>query len=382
VAKYSCKNCGAELFFDPKSGKLHCDYCGSDFDPSEYAYVPETDQAKGAAKDQTVKQGLSEDEINKAKQDGMSEQQAQAAAGGEKATDDSTGDLVVYKCPNCGAEVITSKDTAATTCVYCNRAITLEGNISGQFRPDYVVPFAKTQDEVEAAYHKLCRSSILTPKAFSDKKNIKKIKGMYIPYWLYSFKGDAEISVLGKNIRMYTLGDNEYTETSSYQVDEEVTGNFEHIPADALKKMDNTLMDSIEPFDFSKMKPFNPAYLAGFYTQRWDDKASDNEARAKERAKASLHSEALSKAGNFDETTVRSENFKWSEDKTESAMMPVWMMYTEYKGKNYIFGMNGQTGKLMGEIPKSLGRILGILGGVFVITQIILMIVRVLGVIL
>jgi hypothetical protein len=63
-------------------------------------------------------------------------------------------------------------------------------------------------------------------------------------------------------------------------------------------------------------------------------------------------------------------------------MMPVWMMYTEYKGKNYIFGMNGQTGKLMGEIPKSLGRILGILGGVFVITQIILMIVRVLGVIL
>ena len=178
MAKYSCKNCGAELFFDPKSGKLHCDYCGSDFDPSEYAYVPETDQAKGAAKDKTVKQGLSEDEINKAKQDGMSEQQAQAAAGGEKATDDSTGDLVVYKCPNCGAEVITSKDTAATTCVYCNRAITLEGNISGQFRPDYVVPFTRTQDEVEAAYHKLCRSSILTPKAFSDKKNIKKIKGM------------------------------------------------------------------------------------------------------------------------------------------------------------------------------------------------------------
>lgn len=382
MAKYSCKNCGAELFFDPKTGKLHCDYCGSNFDPSEYAYVPESDQAKGAAKDQTVKQGLSEDEVAKAKQEGMSEQQAQAAAQGEKATDDSSGNLVVYKCPNCGAEVITSKETAATTCVYCNRAITLEGNISGQFKPDFVLPFTKTQEEVEAAYNKLCHASILTPKTFVDKKNIKKIKGMYIPYWLYSFKGDAKIDVLGKNIRVWTTGDDEFTETSEYKVAQEVSGDFEHIPADALKNMDNRLMDSIEPFDFSKLKEFNPAYLAGFYTQRWDDKASDNEYRAKDRAKSCLHREALAAAGDFDEATVQSENFSWSGDKTESAMIPVWMMYTEYKGKNYVFGMNGQTGKLMGDIPESPLRIVGILASVFVAMQIILMIIRILGVIL
>lgn len=63
-------------------------------------------------------------------------------------------------------------------------------------------------------------------------------------------------------------------------------------------------------------------------------------------------------------------------------MIPVWMMYTEYKGKNYVFGMNGQTGKLMGDIPESPLRIVGILASVFVAMQIILMIIRILGVIL
>ena len=66
MAKYSCKNCGAELFFDPTVGKLHCEYCDSLFDPSEFEYKPEADQAKGAAKDETVKQGLTEEEIKAA----------------------------------------------------------------------------------------------------------------------------------------------------------------------------------------------------------------------------------------------------------------------------------------------------------------------------
>ena len=368
MAKYSCKNCGAELFFDPKKGKLHCDYCGTDYDPSEYAYKPEPDAAAGAAKDQTIAQP------------GHEGTGADAAATDEKATDDSTGNLVVYKCPNCGAEVITSKDTVATTCVYCNRAITLEGNLAGTFRPDYVVPFEKDRKDVEAAYLSLCKKSILTPRLFTKQATIKKIKGMYIPYWLYSFDGDASIQVLGKNTRMWTTGDTEFTETSSYSVSEEATGSFRYIPADALKGMDNVLMDSIEPFDFSKMKSFNPAFLAGFYTQKWDDDSKTNEPRAKNRAKESLANAAMANVGSFDEMHIQQENFTWTNNKAEYAMLPLWMMYTEYKGKNYIFGMNGQTGKIMGKIPKDPMRIAEIIGGVLIISQIIMMIIRVLGV--
>ncbi len=368
MAKYCCKTCGAELYFNPKSGKLHCDYCGSDFDPSEYAYTPEPDGEAGAAKDQTIAQP------------GNEENGKDAAATDQKSTDDSAGELLVYKCPNCGAEVITSKETAATTCVYCNRAITLEGNLSGVFKPDYVIPFTKEKKDVEAAYQALCKKSLLTPRLFSKQSTIKKIKGMYIPYWLYSFDGDTDMEVLGKNIRVWTTGDTEFTEVSSYKVTEEAHGSFKFIPADALKNMDNTLMDSIEPFDFSKMVSFNPAYLAGFYTQRWDDDSQTNESRAKNRAKESLTQAALQNIDHFDEMHIQSESFKWTNDRADYAMMPVWMMYTEYKGKNYIFGMNGQTGKIMGTIPKDPWKIAKIAGIVFIISQLIMMLLRVMGV--
>ncbi|MBQ0059352.1 MAG: hypothetical protein KBS83_05270, partial [Lachnospiraceae bacterium] len=112
MKKYVCKRCGAELYFDPTMGKLHCEYCDSTFDPSEFP----DETAEGEGKDQVVEQGLSEEEIQAAKDQGMTDQQAQAFAGEDaESTDDSEGDLVVYSCPNCGAQVITSKDTVATT---------------------------------------------------------------------------------------------------------------------------------------------------------------------------------------------------------------------------------------------------------------------------
>ena len=363
--KYSCKNCGAELFFDPKTGKLHCDYCGSDFDPELYDFTPE-DEAK---EDQTIPQFSEEGGPD-------------ASYSGDTATDESVSldDLVVYKCPNCGAEVITSKKTVATTCVYCNRAITLTGNVSGEFRPDYVLPFKKERKDVEAAYRALCKHSFLTPRLFSHDSTVEKIKGMYVPYWMYTFDGVSSMQVRAENIHIYRVGDDEVTETSSYLISEEGKGHFERVPADAMKEMDNDMMDSIEPFDFSQLTKFNPAYLTGFYTQRWDETSEENEPRAKERAHKALSEAVLSHTGSYNTRTIESEHNEWSEVKVEQVMIPVWMMYTEYKGKKYVFGMNGQTGKMMGRIPRDPVRIIEVGGIVFFISQVIMMILRIMGV--
>ena len=75
MAKYNCKTCGAELYFNPKTGKMECEYCGSSFDPSEYAYQTEQDSAD-------VKPAAYVDESEPVT---------------EPATDDSTGDLRIYK---------------------------------------------------------------------------------------------------------------------------------------------------------------------------------------------------------------------------------------------------------------------------------------------
>lgn len=364
--KYSCKTCGAELYFNPKTGKLECEYCGSSFDPSEYSYSAE----EASGDDETIAQA------------GNEGTGAAAAATDEPATDDSvsTDDLVVYKCPNCGAEVITSRKTVATTCVYCNRAITLTGNVRGSFRPDYVLPFEKDRKDVEAAYRELCGHSILTPRLFKKDSTVEKIKGMYVPYWLYSFSGEATMYVHCENRRVFMQGDDEITETARYDVEEQGEAGFSRVPADAMEAMDNTMMDSIEPYDFSKLKAFNPAYLTGFYTQQWDEDAATNEPRAKARAKEALSAETLQHVGMYQSRVIRREDYSWRGEKVELAVLPVWMMYTTYKGKQYVFGMNGQTGKMMGHIPQDPVRLIEIGAAVFVVTQVIMLILRVTGV--
>lgn len=202
--KYSCKNCGAELYFDPKRGKLHCEFCDSDYDPSDYDFTPE----EAESEDRVIPQAFDGDAGAKA-----------------QATDDSltNQDLVVYQCPNCGAEVITSKKTVATTCVYCNRAITFSGNVKGVFHPDYVLPFQIERAQVEDAYRALCRKSFLTPKLFLKDSTVEKIKGLYVPFWLYSFDGRIDLSMHAERTRIFRAGDNEITEISSYEVQESLS---------------------------------------------------------------------------------------------------------------------------------------------------------------
>ncbi len=381
MAKYSCKACGAELYFDPKLGKLHCDYCGSVYDPSEYADAePEAEQDLQKERTKNAAGSAARAAASSARSD---VDQAESAAG-QKSYDDSdeAGDLILYQCPNCGAEMITSRQTAVTTCVYCNRTITLEGNLKGDFHPDFVLPFEKSREDVEAAYRDLCKKSRFAPKLFSREATVKKIKGMYVPYWLYSFNGTGVYKIDATNVRVWRVGNTEYTETTNYAIDEEAEGAFENIPADALKELDNTLMDSIEPFDFSKMVPFSSAYLAGFYTQRWNEDANFNQSRARDRAKISLRTAAMKDAGSYATMHIRTENYGWRNEKTAYAMLPVWMMYTSYRGKDYLFGMNGQTGKIMGKLPIDPGKVALLGVSVFVIVQIICMIFRILEVML
>jgi len=39
--------------------------------------------------------------------------------------------------------------------------------------------------------------------------------------------------------------------------------------------------------------------------------------------------------------------------------MPVWLLSTKWNGQNFLFAMNGQTGKLIGDLPVDKGRYWG-----------------------
>lgn len=45
---------------------------------------------------------------------------------------------------------------------------------------------------------------------------------------------------------------------------------FEKVPVDASSKMPDDHMDSIEPYDYKKLKPFSTAYLPGYLADKFD----------------------------------------------------------------------------------------------------------------
>jgi hypothetical protein len=52
-------------------------------------------------------------------------------------------------------------------------------------------------------------------------------------------------------------------------------------------------------------------------------------------------------------TTVVPENtnIRLHQGQTKYALYPVWLLSTSWKGENYLFAMNGQTGKFVGNLP-------------------------------
>lgn len=327
MQKYNCKNCGAELYWDSNANCLKCEYCDAEYQASEF----DIEEGEGQAKE-------AEDEHVKATDESESE------------------DLVVYQCSHCGAEIITARSTVATTCAYCGRAIAMTSKMVNEFKPDVVIPFSCDEEQAKEIYRKYVHSSFLVPKDFRTDKTIKKIRGVYVPYWLHSFIERASVQVHGENTSSSRSGDDKIVEHHMYHIDIDAQGRFTNIPTDGLKNLDNTLMDAIEPFNYEHLETFNPAYMAGFYAEEYNDDKEETMSRATNRATEAMRSEALRAAGVYQSKRINNFSTSIKEKDSKYAMMPVWLLHVEYKAKDYLFAINGQTGKIAGKMPISVGK--------------------------
>lgn len=315
VSDHKCLACGAPLNFDPKSQSWICEYCGTIFK-------------------------LEDLEKNEKKYEKLE---------AEEAHEDSS--LDVYKCKNCGAEIIADENTSATFCVYCKNTAILKNKLVGKFEPNYIIPFYNTREDAIEAFKKICKKKPFSPKTFSDPKNINDMRGVYIPFWLYDCTTDGNIVANAQRITTWTSGNRRYTKTDTYQCIRGGVVSYQKIPVDGSKHFDNAIMNSIEPFDYSKMVKFNYAYLSGFLAEKYDENSDECFLEAKNRAEGSATEFLKDDIKGYNSCVIMSKNFNTINNKNEYALLPVWMLNIKYKDKIYPFAMNGQTGKLIGNIP-------------------------------
>jgi hypothetical protein len=128
--------------------------------------------------------------------------------------------------------------------------------------------------------------------------------------------------------------------------------------------MPDAHMDAIEPFDYNGMKAFSTAYLPGFFADKYDEDAEFCSKRANERIIASTERAFATTAAGY--TTLRREysNIDLKKGDVKYALMPVWLLSTKWNGQNFLFAMNGQTGKLVGDLPIDKVRYWGWFAGI------------------
>ena len=350
VIEYKCPCCNAGLKYDSKSGKLVCEYCDNTFSVEQLEQLSEAE-----------KEAEEKSEPHWDKYDG-------------KKTDEET---TVFICQSCGAEITGDENMAATQCPYCGNPVILRERIDGILRPDFVIPFKLDKEAAKAALKKFYKGKPLLPKLFKSENNIDKITGIYVPFWLFDCEAYGKVNFDATNVTSWRSGDYRYTKTSHFLVMRGGEIAFEKIPVDASTKMDDAYMDSLEPFDYSEMTNFASAYLSGFFADKYDVSDEESSPRAASRVKTSFHDALLSTVHGYTGVTTKSTNIKTSNCDIKYALLPVYILNTKYRGKNYTFAMNGQTGKFVGKLPISKGRFAawtaGIAAGIALIAQLLLL---------
>ena len=342
VTNYQCPACTGPLQFDAGTDRLVCEYCGSAYPIAEIeAMFAEENEAAAQAQEAADKK---------------KEEQMQQAAGWDTSgmCEDWGADaegMRVYNCPSCGAQLICDETTAATACPYCDNPTIVPGQFSGGLKPDYVIPFKLDKKQAIAALKKHYEGKKLLPDAFKKKNHLEEIKGVYVPFWLFDGKAGGDMTFEATRTRTYTQGDYRITETMHYHVERGGSVAFARIPVDGSKKMPDDYMDSLEPFDYSELKPFSTAYLPGYMADKYDVSAEECGKRADQRAENTAVDCLRNSVSGYTGVIETDRNVKLNRGEVKYALLPVWILNTKWNGQNYMFAMNGQTGKFIGDLP-------------------------------
>ena len=263
VTNYQCPACTGPLHFDSTTGKLVCDYCGSAYEVADI-------EAQYAQKQQKADAAAASDEKKAAAR------RAKAAGENPVWSEAEASGLSSYSCTTCGAELVCDATTAATTCPYCGNPTVLGGKLSGKLKPEYILPFKMDKNAAIAQLTKYYKGKAFLPKAFKSQNHIAEIQGVYVPFWLFDAQVEGDMTFKTTRVHTRTTPKEYITETDHFLVHREGTLDFENVPVDGSSKIEDDLMESIEPFAMQDAIPFQTAYLAGYVADKYDVSAEDN----------------------------------------------------------------------------------------------------------
>ena len=329
---YKCPNCDAGLLFDAEKQKFCCEFCLSEFVESE---LQNTDAAK------------------KVKEE-------------EEAAQEFCSHMNEYSCPNCGAQIVADENTAADFCYFCHNPIVLMGKLSGQRKPDKIIPFKFDKKSAEERFLRYAKKKWFVPSSFFAKEHAEKISGIYFPFWVTDADTDSSIDGIATRVRSWRMGDYLYTETSRYQIRRGGDIHFEDIVTSAISDADKQMLEGILPYPSDSLTDFSVPYLLGYTAKKRDIERSDIVPEVRGRMQDYAGTLLRNTVVGYSTVNILNSSVNVRKSHWEYALMPIWIL-TYKKGKRtYTYAMNGYTEKIYGELPVSWYKLLALFGAVFV----------------
>lgn len=414
---YQCPSCNGTMRYDAASAKLICNSCGSSWSPEDIgkAYAAkqqaadakaqaataaaEAAQAQPASSQEAVQgapadasqstpdhpatpgasasapaETLTQQTIDQAVDAG---EKAEAAAGGdpvaaylERASwnDKEREGLRVFTCSSCGASLTCDATTAVEECPYCGNTAVVPGAFVDNAKPDYILPFKMDKNAATSALQNYYKGKRFLPKEFIANNKVQHIQGIYVPFWLYDGKAEGSGNWTATQVQTAVMGREQIITTNTYSINRAGEIGFTKVPADGSAKMPDDHMDAIEPFDYSELKPFSVAYLPGFAAERYDQDAKECQKRVEKRMENTLEEQLKATVSGYSQITVGGVNANVQVEKVSQALLPVWLLHSQFQGKDYLFAMNGQSGRLIGDLPVSPAKVAGCFAISFVVS--------------
>lgn len=325
---YKCPHCGGELDFLPGTEIVKCEYCGSEFSPAELVEEKEVQAAEYREKKDRPADDPHPDQA-----------------------EDATIEATIFTCPQCGGEIYSLDQSAVTFCSYCGSQVTLQSRLSRIRKPDVVIPFKLTAEQGMQEYYRKVKRALFVPSSMKKDSEVEKLRGIYMPYWVYQVKAPEELRVSSSVERR----SGNYIMKDHYSTSITASGNIDGIAYDAAAAFSDELSGAIAPYDHREAKDYMPGYFSSFYADEGDVDAylyEDEAIRVAADAYAdSVYHPDMDKYG-LDKRKVANA---FTADGVERKLgyYPVWFLANRNKKGNRVSyaTINGQTGKAAVDLP-------------------------------
>ncbi|NIY97567.1 primosomal protein N' (replication factor Y) - superfamily II helicase [Salipiger sp. HF18] len=334
--RFPCEQCGADYRYDPARAELVCDHCGdvrAITDPGPW------------------KAGIRELDYRAAVDNLLPLQEME--------------ELQVSKCPNCGAEVEFEPDTHATECPFCATPVVTGTGAHRQIKPRGLLPFALDEKAAHDAMNGWLGRLWFAPNGLKEyARKGRKMQGIYVPYWTFDARTRSEYSgergtVYYETRQVMRDGKMQTVRVAKVRwrgVSGRVARFFDDVLVLASRSLPKRFTDALEPWDLSRLEPYQPEFLAGFRAEGYQVDLADGFVEARQLMDRQIERDVKFDIGG-DRQRIHRVDTQVSEVTFKHILLPVWLAAYKYRGETYRFVVYGTTGRGQGERPWSTWKI-------------------------